>query len=109
MRATPAAAIRASGQPVVGRPPWLAELEDGPGVGAWLGGGVAVDVVVGDTDGDGEVGDGVGEVGDGVGEVGDGVGEVGDGVGEVGDGVGAGHATQNTFCLARPCSPVKFQ
>jgi hypothetical protein len=104
MRPTPAAAIRASGQPVVGRPPWLGGLEPGPGVGAWLGGGVAVEVVVGDTDGDGEVGEGVGEVGDGVGEVGDGDGEVGEG-----DGVGAPHATQNTFCLAKPCSPVKFQ
>jgi len=27
----------------------------------------------------------------------------------VGVGVGAAHATQNTFCLAKPCSPVKFQ
>ena len=31
---------------------------------------------------------------------------VGVGVGVV---VGTAHATQNTFCLAKPCSPVKFQ
>jgi hypothetical protein len=49
---------------------------------------------------DGDVG-----VGDGLGL---GVG-VGDTLGEgLGDGVGA-HATQNTFCLAKPFSPVKFQ
>jgi hypothetical protein len=90
---------------VVGRPPWLGGLEDGPGVGAWLGGGVAVEVVVGDTDGDGEDDEGVGDPdGEGVGDP-DGE-DVGVGVG---DGVGAGHATQNTFCLAKPCSPVKFQ
>jgi hypothetical protein len=89
---------------VVGRPPWLAGLEDGPGPGAWLG--VAGEVGGGEVGG-GEVGGGEvggGEVGGG--EVGGG--EVGGG--DVGGGeVGAPHATQNTFCLAKPCSPVKFQ
>src|SRR5262245_37001975 len=101
-RATPAAAISASGQPVVGRPP-PGGLEDGPGAGAWLGagevgaGGVGAGEVGGGEVGGGEVGGG--EVGGG---------EVGGG--EVGGGeVGAPHATQNTFCLALPCWPVKFQ
>src|SRR5262245_12416678 len=101
-RATPAAAIIASGQPVVGRPP-PGGLEDGPGAGAWLGagevgaGGVGAGEVGGGEVGGGEVGGG--EVGGG---------EVGGG--EVGGGeVGAPHATQNTFCLALPCWPVKFQ
>ena len=106
-RATPAAAISASGQPVVGRPP-PGGLEDGPGAGAWLGagevgagevgaGGVGVDEVGGGEVGGGEVGGG--EVGGG---------EVGGG--EVGGGeVGVPHDTQNTFCLALPCWPAKFQ
>jgi len=36
---------------------------------------------------------------------------VGVGVGEddVGVGVGVGQDTQNTFCLAAPCSPVNVQ
>jgi len=113
-RPTPTAAISASGQPVIGRPPPLGGLEDGPGEGC-LGPWVPVDVGVGDGDGDGEHehpdGDDEGVPdGDPVGHP-DGDDEEhpdGDpeGVG-VGDGVGA-HATQNTFCLAQPFSPVKF-
>jgi hypothetical protein len=38
-----------------------------------------------------------------------GAGDVGVVVGVVGVGVAAGHFTQNTFCLAAPFSPVKFQ
>jgi hypothetical protein len=88
-RAAPAAAISSKGQPVIGSPLGLGGLGGGLD-GARLGLGVAVDGDVGDTDGEG-VGDPDGE-----------------GVG-VPVGVGAGHATQNTFCLAKPCSPVKFQ
>ena len=96
-RAIPAAAISPKGQPVIGSPLGLGGLGGGLD-GARLGLGVAVDVGVGDTDGEG-VGD---PDGDGVGD------PDGEGVG-VPVGVGAGHATQNTFCLAKPCSPVKFQ
>ncbi len=73
------------------------------GAGVRLGLGVAADVDVADTGGGG--GDDVD--GDGVGDHdddGDGEGGVGDGLG-----VGAAHFTQNTLCLAEPCSPVKFQ
>jgi hypothetical protein len=62
------------------------------------------------------LGAGVGEddvgVGPGAGEddvaVGVGVGEDDVGVG-VGVGVGEGQDTQNTFCLAAPCSPANVQ
>jgi hypothetical protein len=58
------------------------------------------------------LGAGLGEdaVGPGAGEddVGVGVGEGGVGVG-VGVGVEEGQDTQNTFCLAAPCSPVNVQ
>jgi hypothetical protein len=49
------------------------------------------------------VGAGVGQV-----HVGVGVGEGDVGVG-VGVGAGEGQDTQNTFCLAAPCSPVNVQ
>jgi hypothetical protein len=44
-------------------------------------------------------------------QVGVGAGDVGVVAGVVGAcvGVAAGHFTQNTFCLAAPFSPVKFQ
>jgi hypothetical protein len=72
------------------------------------------DVGLGAGLGEDGVGPGAGEddVGAGVGEddVGAGVGEddVGVGVG-VGVGVEEGQDTQNTFCLAAPCSPVNVQ
>jgi hypothetical protein len=72
------------------------------------------DVGLGAGLGEDGVGAGAGEddVGAGVGEddVGAGVGEddVGVGVG-VGVGVEEGQDTQNTFCLAAPCSPVNVQ
>ena len=73
------------------------------------------DVGLGAGLGEDDVGAGAGEddVGVGVGEdgaVGVGVGEddVGVGVG-VGVGVEEGQDTQNTFCLAAPCSPVNVQ
>ena len=70
------------------------------------------DVGLGAGPGEDGVGPGAGEddVGVGVGEggVGVGVGEGGVGVG-VGVGVEEGQDTQNTFCLAAPCSPVNVQ
>jgi hypothetical protein len=70
------------------------------------------DVGLGAGLGEDDVGPGAGEddVGAGVGEddVGVGVGEGGVGVG-VGVGVEEGQDTQNTFCLAAPCSPVNVQ
>ena len=72
------------------------------------------DVGLGAGLGEDGVGPGAGEddVGAGAGEddVGAGVGEddVGVGVG-VGVGVEEGQDTQNTFCLAAPCSPVNVQ
>ena len=56
------------------------------------------------------LGAGLGEddVGGGVGQVHVGVG-VGEGDVGVGVGVGAGQDTQNTFCLAAPCSPANVQ
>ena len=84
----------------MGSPP-VGGLEDDPGAEATLGPDVGVDVDVGAMDGDGVHGQGEG-VDDPPGE--------GLGLGLwVGGGVGAPHATQNTFCLAEPCSPVKFQ
>jgi len=64
-----------------------------------------------------DVGPGEDAVGPGAGEdaVGAGVGEddvgVGVGEGDVGVGVGVeeGQDTQNTFCLAAPCSPANVQ
>jgi hypothetical protein len=49
------------------------------------------------------------EVGEG--DVGVGEGDVGVGEGDVGVGVGVeeGQDTQNTFCLAAPCSPANVQ
>ena len=112
----------------MGRPPPLGGLggvEEGPGEGWWWR-GVCVTVGVGVPDGDGEHWQlGGGDVGHpephpGGGDVGHpephpGGGDVGHpephpGGGDVGFGVGDGvvHATQNTFCLARPFSPVKF-
>ena len=68
------------------------------------------DVGLGAGPGEDDVGPGAGEddVGAGVGQVhvGVGVGEVGL---EVGVGVEEGQDTQNTFCLAAPCSPVNVQ
>jgi len=68
------------------------------------------DVGLGTGPGEDAVGPGAGEdaVGAGVGEddVGVGVGEVGVGVGV---GVEEGQDTQNTFCLAAPCSPANVQ
>jgi hypothetical protein len=62
--------------------------------------------------GEDDVGPGAGEedVGPGVGQVhvGFGVGEGDVGVG-VGVGAGEGQDTQNTFCLAAPCSPANVQ
>ena len=62
--------------------------------------------------GEDDVGPGAGEedVGPGVGQVhvGFGVGEADVGVG-VGVGAGEGQDTQNTFCLAAPCSPANVQ
>jgi hypothetical protein len=70
------------------------------------------DVGLGAGPGEDDVGPGAGEddVGAGVGEddVGVGVGEGGVGVG-VGVGVEEGQDTQNTFCLAAPCSPANVQ
>jgi hypothetical protein len=70
------------------------------------------DVGLGAGPGEDDVGPGAGEddVGVGVGEddVGVGVGEDDVGVG-VGVGVEEGQDTQNTFCLAAPCSPVNVQ
>jgi hypothetical protein len=70
------------------------------------------DVGLGAGLGEDAVGPGAGEddVGAGVGEddVGVGVGEGDVGVG-VGVGVEEGQDTQNTFCLAAPCSPVNVQ
>ena len=70
------------------------------------------DVGLGAGPGEDDVGPGPGEddVGAGVGEddVGVGVGEGDVGVG-VGVGVEEGQDTQNTFCLAAPCSPVNVQ
>ncbi len=92
-------------QPAVAGPPsrgWAGQRLNS-GAGVRLGLGVAADVDVAGTGGGG--GDDVD--GDGVGDHdddGDGEGGVGDGLG-----VGAAHFTQNTLCLAEPCSPVKFQ
>ena len=72
------------------------------------------DVGLGAGPGEDDVGPGAGEddveVGAGVAQVhvGVGVGEGGVGVG-VGVGVEEGQDTQNTFCLAAPCSPVNVQ
>jgi len=70
------------------------------------------DVGLGTGPGEDAVGPGAGEddVGAGVGEddVGAGVGEDDVGVG-VGVGVEEGQDTQNTFCLAAPCSPANVQ
>jgi hypothetical protein len=70
------------------------------------------DVGLGAGLGEDAVGPGAGEddVGAGVGEddVGVGVGEGDVGVG-VGVGVEEGQDTQNTFCLAAPCSPANVQ
>ena len=68
--------------------PGLGEDEDTPGAGEDDGGA------------------GVGQVQVGVGD-----GDVGVGDGDVGVGVGVeeGQDTQNTFCLAAPCSPVNVQ
>ena len=70
------------------------------------------DVGLGAGPGEDAVGPGAGEddVGAGVGEddVGVGVGEDDVGVG-VGVGVEEGQDTQNTFCLAAPCSPANVQ
>jgi len=70
------------------------------------------DVGLGTGPGEDAVGPGAGEddVGAGVGEddVGVGVGEDDVGVG-VGVGVEEGQDTQNTFCLAAPCSPANVQ
>ena len=70
------------------------------------------DVGLGAGPGEDDVGPGAGEddVGTGVGEddVGVGVGEGDVGVG-VGVGVEEGQDTQNTFCLAAPCSPANVQ
>jgi hypothetical protein len=70
------------------------------------------DVGLGAGPGEDDVGPGAGEddVGAGVGEddVGVGVGEGDVGVG-VGVGVEEGQDTQNTFCLAAPCSPANVQ
>ena len=119
-RATPATPISASGQPVIGRPPplgGLGGLETGPGEGWWcpgLGVTVAVGVGVGDPVGDGEHehpdggGEGHPELHPGGDEGHPELHPDGDDEGvSVGDGIGV-HATQNTFCLARPFSPVKF-
>ena len=57
------------------------------------------DVTPGAGEDDVEVGAGVAQV-----HVGVGVGE-----GDVGVGAGEGQDTQNTFCLAAPCSPVNVQ
>jgi hypothetical protein len=72
------------------------------------------DVGLGTGPGEDAVGPGAGEddVGAGVGEDDVGVG-VGVGEGDVGVGVGVGveegQDTQNTFCLAAPCSPANVQ
>jgi hypothetical protein len=70
------------------------------------------DVGLGAGLGEDDVGPGAGEedVGPGVGQVhvGFGVGEGDVGVG-VGVGAGEGQDTQNTFCLAAPCSPANVQ
>lgn len=72
------------------------------------------DVGLGAGPGEDDVGPGAGEddveVGAGVAQVhvGVGVGEGDVGVG-VGVGVEEGQDTQNTFCLAAPCSPVNVQ
>ena len=70
------------------------------------------DVGLGTGPGEDAVGPGAGEddVGAGVGEddVGVGVGKDDVGVG-VGVGVEEGQDTQNTFCLAAPCSPANVQ
>jgi hypothetical protein len=70
------------------------------------------DVGLGAGLGEDGVGPGAGEedVGAGVGQVHVGVG-VGEGDVGVGTGVGVeeGQDTQNTFCLAAPCSPVNVQ
>jgi hypothetical protein len=86
-------------QPVTGRV---------PGTGTGAGAGAMEDVGLGEDGvgpeaGEDDVGPGVGQVHVGVGV---GVGDV-----EVGVGVGGeeGQDTQNTFCLAAPCSPVNVQ
>ena len=68
------------------------------------------DVGLGAGLGEDAVGPGAGEddVGVGEGDVGVGVGEGDVGVG-VGVGVEEGQDTQNTFCLAAPCSPANVQ
>ena len=74
--------------------------------GAWKfleRGGKRVNLVWHRRAGKDDVGAGVGHV-----HVGVGVGEGGVGVG-VGVGVEEGQDTQNTFCLAAPCSPVNVQ
>jgi hypothetical protein len=70
------------------------------------------DVGLGAGLGEDDVGPGAGEddVGPGAGDVGVGVGEDDVGVGfGVGVGVEEGQDTQNTFCLAAPCSPANVQ
>jgi hypothetical protein len=70
------------------------------------------DVGLGAGTGEDDDGPGTGEDDDGVGvgvaqvHVGVGVGDVGVGVGV---GVEEGQDTQNTFCLAAPCSPANVQ
>jgi hypothetical protein len=70
------------------------------------------DVGLGAGPGEDDVGPGAGEddveVGAGVAQVHVGVG-VGEGDVGVGVGVEEGQDTQNTFCLAAPCSPVNVQ
>ena len=103
---------RPAPQPVTGR-----VLCTGVGAGA----GAIEDVGLGLGEGEGGVGVGEDDVGLRVGEDGVGVGVwqvhvgVGVGVGEddvgvgVGVGVEEGQDTQNTFCLAAPCSPANVQ
>ena len=85
-------------QPVTGREPVT-----GVGTGAAGTGGVCV-VGAGGVVGGGVVGGVLAQVQVGAGDVGVVAGVVGACVG-----VAAGHFTQNTFCLAAPFSPVKFQ
>jgi len=90
-------ALRAR-QPVTGREPVTAT-----GAGAAGTGGVCVGGA-GGVLGGGVAGGVLAQVQVGAGDVGVVVGVVGACVG-----VAAGHFTQNTFCLAAPFSPVKFQ
>src|ERR1700730_5325842 len=95
-------ALRAR-QPVTGREPATAT---GAGAAATTcDGGVCV-AGAGGVAGGAVVGGVLAQVQVGAGDVGV---PVGVPSGVVDDGVGAGHFTQNTFCLAAPFSPVKFQ